>query len=112
MGSTFSQLVEDDDEADESYNPSDDEEDAAGAQNTTLMDAFQTEMWTAFEQLGITQEIQWIELTEIMESTSRYVDELAHQRASIDEVMLAYLCQRFMPDQGNSGRGGTDFGLQ
>ncbi|KAI5652964.1 hypothetical protein M9H77_30151 [Catharanthus roseus] len=40
--------------------------------------------------------------------------ELAYQRASIDrqEVMVARLCQRFMPDQGSSRGGGTDFGPQ
>ncbi|KAI5653416.1 hypothetical protein M9H77_30603 [Catharanthus roseus] len=52
------QIVQDDDyEADESYNPSDDE-DEADAQNTILMDAFQTKMQTAFEKLRINQEIQ------------------------------------------------------
>ncbi|KAI5676241.1 hypothetical protein M9H77_07191 [Catharanthus roseus] len=106
------QPVEDDNEANESYNPSDDEEDKAGAQNTILMDAFQIEMQTAFEQLQINQEIQGMQLTETVESTSRYADELANQRASIDrqEVMLARLYQRFMPNQGSSGGGGTDFG--
>ncbi|KAI5676129.1 hypothetical protein M9H77_07079 [Catharanthus roseus] len=104
----------DDDEADESYNPSDDEEYEAGAQNTILIDVFQTEMQTAFEQLRINQEVQGMWLTEIVESTHRYADESAHQRASTDrqEVMLAQVCQRFMPDQGNSGGGGTDFGPQ
>ncbi|KAI5664094.1 hypothetical protein M9H77_23417 [Catharanthus roseus] len=46
-----------------------------------------------FEQLQINQEIQGMLLTEIVESTRRYANELAHQRASIDcqEVMLAHL---------------------
>ncbi|KAI5653402.1 hypothetical protein M9H77_30589 [Catharanthus roseus] len=37
-------------------------------------------------------------------------EELAYRRASIDrqEVMLARLRQRFMPDQGSSGGGSTD----
>ncbi|KAI5667848.1 hypothetical protein M9H77_17701 [Catharanthus roseus] len=50
LGPSSSQLVEDDDEADKSYNPSDDEEDEASAQNTVPIYAFQTEMQTAFEQ--------------------------------------------------------------
>ncbi|KAI5657922.1 hypothetical protein M9H77_26715 [Catharanthus roseus] len=88
--------VENDDEADESYNPSDEEKDEAGAQNMIPIDACQIEIQTTFEQLQTNQ-------------------ELAHQkRASIDrqEVMLAHLWQRFMPDQGSSRRGGTDFGPQ
>ncbi|KAI5663519.1 hypothetical protein M9H77_22842 [Catharanthus roseus] len=70
----------------------DDDEDKASAQNTIPIDAFQTGMQTVFEQLRINQEIQEIQLTERVESTRRYVDALAHQRASIDrqEVMLAY----------------------
>ncbi|KAI5657942.1 hypothetical protein M9H77_26735 [Catharanthus roseus] len=57
QGASSLQPVEDDDEANESYNPSDDEENEVGAQNTILMDAFQIEMQTAFEQLRINQEI-------------------------------------------------------
>lgn len=36
------------------------------------------------------------------------MDELGYQRASIDhqEVMLACLCSRFMPDQDSNGGGG------
>ncbi|KAI5681095.1 hypothetical protein M9H77_02322 [Catharanthus roseus] len=114
MGVSFSQLVEDDDEVDESYNLLDDEEDEAGAQNIILMDAFQTEMRTALEKLGIDKEIHRMQLTEIVESTHCYADELVHQRASIDyqEVMLARLCQRFIPDQGSSRGGESDFGPQ
>ncbi|KAI5658469.1 hypothetical protein M9H77_27262 [Catharanthus roseus] len=108
------QPVENDDEADESYNLSDDEEDEAGAQNMVLIDAFLTEMRAAFEKLWITQEIQGMQLMEMVESTRRYANKLAHKRASIDpqEVMLARLYQRFMPDQGSNGGGGTDFGPQ
>ncbi|KAI5650147.1 hypothetical protein M9H77_36152 [Catharanthus roseus] len=98
LGASFSQPVEDDDEADESYNPLDDKEDEAGAQNTIPMDVFQTEMRTAVEQHRNNQEIQGI--------------RVGTSKASIDhqEVMLARLCQRFMPDQSNSGGGGMDFG--
>ncbi|KAI5668604.1 hypothetical protein M9H77_18457 [Catharanthus roseus] len=46
-------LNEDDNEANESYNSLDDEEDEAGAQSMISIDAFQTKMWTAFEQLWI-----------------------------------------------------------
>ncbi|KAI5668427.1 hypothetical protein M9H77_18280 [Catharanthus roseus] len=69
-------------------------------------------MRTTFEQLHINQEIQGMQLMEIVESTHRYANELADQRASIDrqKVMLARLCQRFMPDQGSSGVGSMDFG--
>ncbi|KAI5676319.1 hypothetical protein M9H77_07269 [Catharanthus roseus] len=56
-GTSFSQPVEDDDKADQSYNPSDEEEDEASAPNTIPMDAFQIEMQTAFEQVRINQEI-------------------------------------------------------
>ncbi|KAI5671476.1 hypothetical protein M9H77_11840 [Catharanthus roseus] len=106
--------LEDNNEADESYNPSDDEEDEADAENPIPMDAFQTEMRIAFEQLWINQEIQGMQLMEIVESTRHYIDELAHQRASIDrqEVLLARLCQRGILDQGNSGGGDTDFDPQ
>ncbi|KAI5668913.1 hypothetical protein M9H77_18766 [Catharanthus roseus] len=109
LGASFSQPAEDDDEADESYNPLDDEEDETGAQNRVLMDAFQTDMRIAFEQLRITQEIHGMQLTEMIESTRCYADELAHQRASIDcqGVMLARLCQRFMPDQGSRHKNET-----
>ncbi|KAI5653667.1 hypothetical protein M9H77_30854 [Catharanthus roseus] len=55
-----SQRVENDDEANESYNPSDDEEDE------------------------IDQEIKGMQLAIIVESTRRHADELAHQRALID----------------------------
>ncbi|KAI5677231.1 hypothetical protein M9H77_08181 [Catharanthus roseus] len=51
IGSSSSQPVEDDNEADESYDPLDDEDDEADAQITIPMDAFQIEMRTAFEQL-------------------------------------------------------------
>ncbi|KAI5683144.1 hypothetical protein M9H77_04372 [Catharanthus roseus] len=102
----------DDDGPNESYNPSDDEEDEAGSQNTIPMDAFQTELRTTFEQLRITQEIQGMKLTKMVESTRRYANELPYQSSSIDyqEIILARLCQRFMSDQGSSGGGGTDFG--
>ncbi|KAI5682032.1 hypothetical protein M9H77_03260 [Catharanthus roseus] len=112
LGASSLLRVEDNDEADESYNPSDDEEDEASAQNTIPMDTFQTEMQTAFELLRINQEVQGMQLTEIVQFTRRYADELAHRRASIDhqKVMLAYLCQRFMPDQGSIRGGGMDFG--
>ncbi|KAI5654541.1 hypothetical protein M9H77_31728 [Catharanthus roseus] len=92
------QTGEDDDEAESS----DDEEDEAGAQNTTPMDAFKIEMWTAFEELRINKEIQGMQLTEIIESTCHYVNELRHQRTAIDRegVILAHLCNKFMPDQG------------
>ncbi|KAI5681059.1 hypothetical protein M9H77_02286 [Catharanthus roseus] len=95
IGAPSLQPVEDDDEVDDSYHPSDDEEDE-----------------TTFEQLWINQEIQWIQLTKLVESTCRYADELAYQRASIDrqEVILARLCKRFRPDQGNSRGGDIDFG--
>ncbi|KAI5653482.1 hypothetical protein M9H77_30669 [Catharanthus roseus] len=85
LGASSLQPVENNDEADESYNPSDDEED-------------ENEM----------------QLMEIVESTRRYADELAHKRASIDrqKVMLAQLCQRFMPHQCSNGGGGTNFGPQ
>ncbi|KAI5652322.1 hypothetical protein M9H77_29509 [Catharanthus roseus] len=68
----------DDNEADESYNTSDDEEDEAVGQHTILMDAFQTKTRTAFEQLCINHEIQGLQLMEIVESTCRYADELAY----------------------------------
>ncbi|KAI5652884.1 hypothetical protein M9H77_30071 [Catharanthus roseus] len=112
LGASSSEPIEDDDEANESDNPSDDEEDEVDAQNTIPMDAFQKEMQTAFEKLRINQEVQGMQLTEIVESTCRYADELAHQRPSIgrQEVILARLCQRFMPDQGSNGGGDTDFG--
>ncbi|KAI5653515.1 hypothetical protein M9H77_30702 [Catharanthus roseus] len=54
IGASSLQLVEDDDKAE----VSDDEEDKASAQDTSLMDAFQIEMWTTFEQLQINQEVQ------------------------------------------------------
>ncbi|KAI5664431.1 hypothetical protein M9H77_23754 [Catharanthus roseus] len=57
LGKSSSQPVEDDEEANESYNLSNDEDDEAGAQTTIPIDAFQTEMWISFEQLQITQEI-------------------------------------------------------
>ncbi|KAI5658372.1 hypothetical protein M9H77_27165 [Catharanthus roseus] len=109
IGCGISQPVQDDDEADDSYNPSNDEEDEAGAHNTISMDAFQTKMCTGFEQLQINQEIQGMQLTEIVESTCCYANELAHQRASIDrqKIIVARLCQRFMLDQGSKR---TDFG--
>ncbi|KAI5662941.1 hypothetical protein M9H77_22264 [Catharanthus roseus] len=81
LEASSSQPVEDYDEANEFYNPSDDEEDKAGAQNTIPIDAFQTEMRTAFEQLQINQKIQGMQLTEIVEYTRCYAYELAHQRA-------------------------------
>ncbi|KAI5662012.1 hypothetical protein M9H77_21335 [Catharanthus roseus] len=103
--------LEDDDEADESYDPSDDEDDEADARIIIPTDAFQTKMQTAFEQLQITQEIYETQLAEIVESTRRYADELAHHRASIDrqKMMLTRLCNRFLPDQGRSRGGGVDF---
>ncbi|KAI5653174.1 hypothetical protein M9H77_30361 [Catharanthus roseus] len=69
-------------------------------------------MRTAFEQLHVTQDIRGAHLAKIMESTRRYADELAHQRASINrqEVILARLFSRFLPDQGNSRGGGAKFG--
>ncbi|KAI5652431.1 hypothetical protein M9H77_29618 [Catharanthus roseus] len=101
QGASSSQPVEDDDEVGKSYNPSDDEEDEASAQNTIPMDPFQIEMQTAFVQFQINQEIQEMQFMKI----------LAYQRVSIDrqEVILARLCQRFIHDQGSSGEGGTDF---
>ncbi|KAI5650243.1 hypothetical protein M9H77_36248 [Catharanthus roseus] len=50
-------------------------------------------MRIAFEQLCVTQDIRGAQLAEIVESTRRYVDELAHQRVYIyrQEVMLAHL---------------------
>ncbi|KAI5664532.1 hypothetical protein M9H77_23856 [Catharanthus roseus] len=84
LGTSSSQPFEDNDEADESYNPLDDEEDEVDAQNTVPMNTFQTEMRTAFEQLRSTQEIHGMQLTKMVESTHRYADKLAHQRASTD----------------------------
>ncbi|KAI5661363.1 hypothetical protein M9H77_20686 [Catharanthus roseus] len=59
-------------------------------------------MQIAFELLRVTQEIQGAQLAEIIESTRRYANELAYQRASIhhQEVMMAHLCCEFMPNQG------------
>ncbi|KAI5653210.1 hypothetical protein M9H77_30397 [Catharanthus roseus] len=61
-------------------------------------------MQNVFEQLWSTQDIHRTQLVEIVESTRRYADKLAHQRASIDrqEVTLARLCSRFLPDQSSS----------
>ncbi|KAI5676263.1 hypothetical protein M9H77_07213 [Catharanthus roseus] len=77
LGVSSSQQVEEDDEVNESYNPSDDEGDETGAHNAIPLDAFQIEMWTAFEQLQINQEIQGMQLTEIVESTCCYADKFA-----------------------------------
>ncbi|KAI5669020.1 hypothetical protein M9H77_18873 [Catharanthus roseus] len=76
------------------------------------MGAFLTEMQPAFKHLRVTQDIHGDQLAEIVESTCRYVDELAHHRASIDrqEVILARLCKKFMPDKDNSGSGRANFG--
>ncbi|KAI5680963.1 hypothetical protein M9H77_02190 [Catharanthus roseus] len=62
-------------------------------------------MWNAFEQFPFTQDIHKAQLAEIVESTCRYADVLAHQRASMNrqEVMLAHVCSGFMPDQGITG---------
>ncbi|KAI5658088.1 hypothetical protein M9H77_26881 [Catharanthus roseus] len=51
--------------------------------------------------LAYLSDIHEAQLPEIVESTRRYVDELAHKRASIEpqEVMLARLCEKFMPDE-------------
>ncbi|KAI5676995.1 hypothetical protein M9H77_07945 [Catharanthus roseus] len=49
LGVSSSQLVENDAEADESYNPLDDNEDEAGAHNTVLIDIFQAKIRTSFE---------------------------------------------------------------
>ncbi|KAI5653470.1 hypothetical protein M9H77_30657 [Catharanthus roseus] len=62
LGSSSSQPVEDDDEADKSYNLSNEKKDEAGAQNMIPMDAFQIELQTAFEPLRINQEIQGMQL--------------------------------------------------
>ncbi|KAI5653209.1 hypothetical protein M9H77_30396 [Catharanthus roseus] len=106
-----SPAIEDDDEADESYNPLNDEDDEANAQTTILRDAFPTEMQTTFEQLRITQEFHGVQFVEIVESTRHHADELA-QSIDFQEVMLAQLCNRIMPDQGSSGGGGTNFSPQ
>lgn len=75
------------------------------------MAAFQSEMRTVFKQLCVTQDIHGAQLGKIVESPHRYLDELLHLRASIDrqEVMLARLYEKFMPDEGNSGGGGANF---
>ncbi|KAI5681899.1 hypothetical protein M9H77_03127 [Catharanthus roseus] len=91
---------DEDNEDGESYDPSDNEDPPTKR--------------TAFEQLLVTQDIHGAQLAEIVELTRCYADEFTHQRASIDhqEVMLACMCSRFMPDQDNSRDSGTDFGPQ
>ncbi|KAI5681325.1 hypothetical protein M9H77_02552 [Catharanthus roseus] len=52
----------------------------------------------------------WHQVYRDSKSSRRYVDELAYHRASVDcqEVMLARLCSKFLPDQGTNGGGSTD----
>ncbi|KAI5652548.1 hypothetical protein M9H77_29735 [Catharanthus roseus] len=99
LGTSSSQSVGDEDEDsfddDGSYDPSTED-----APPPVPIDAFQAEIWAAFEQLYLTHFIHGTQLVEIMESYSRYADEIAHHWASMDrqEVMLARLCHRFLPN--------------
>ncbi|KAI5666342.1 hypothetical protein M9H77_16195 [Catharanthus roseus] len=69
--------------------------------------ADERKMRATFEQFCLTQDIYGAKLEEIVKYIRPYVDMLAYQSAAIDcqEVMLAQLCNQFLPDQGSNGGG-------
>lgn len=104
LAESFSQQPVDEDSSgdNESYDLSDED-----AHPTTFMEAFQTKAWAAFEQFRLTLDAHGAQLPQIVESSHRYANELAHYRVSIDrrDVMLARFFSKFLPNQGTSDGG-------